>query len=143
MSSISPNVTHQPLPYHEVSAARLPALTFAGLQAAGLPLEALGLRMGQRAFLTSCFTLSSYAQEILPPSLGGENIDAESRLSPPSKRFLAAATAAAPALERRVSPLKPAYRPELAAVPPSAPPSALLGPLSHDWDNLVFRRSSL
>ena len=34
MSSISPNVTHQPLPFHEVSAARLPALTFAGLQAA-------------------------------------------------------------------------------------------------------------
>ena len=81
MSSISPNVTHLALPYHEVSAARLPALTYAGLQAAGLPLEALGLRMGQRAFLTSCFTLSSYAQEILPPSLGGENIDAESRLS--------------------------------------------------------------
>ena len=131
MSSISPNVTHQPLPYHEVSAARLPALTFAGLQAAGLPLEALGLRMGQRSFLTSCFTLSSYAQEILPPSLGGENID-ESRLSPPSKRFLAAATAAAPALEKRVSPLKPAHRPELVLVPPLAPPSALLGPLSHD-----------
>ena len=44
MAHISPNVTHQPLPYHEVSAARLLTATSDGLQGAGIPIEALGLR---------------------------------------------------------------------------------------------------
>ncbi len=43
MFPISPNVTHQlmhqPLPYHEVSAACLPSVTSIGLQAAGIPIE--------------------------------------------------------------------------------------------------------
>ena len=63
MSHISANVTHQPLPYHEVAASRLLAVTTDGLQAAGIPIEALGLRQGQQHFLKSCFTLSAYARE--------------------------------------------------------------------------------
>jgi hypothetical protein len=138
MSFISPNVTHQPLPYHEVSAARLPALTISGLQAAGIPLEALGLRVGRRTFLTSCFTFSSYAQEILPPSLGGENIDAESRLSPPSKKFLAAASATAPSPDKRIL---PAYLSDLASL---APPIRLpLVPEVHAHDHHLSERYRL
>ena len=64
MAHISPNVTHQPLPYHEVSAARLPTVTVTsdGLQGAGIPIEALGLRVDRKHVLKSCFTLSAYAR---------------------------------------------------------------------------------
>ena len=93
MSSISPNVTHQPLPYHKVSAARPPSVTPLGLQAAGVPLEALGLRDDQKQVLTACFTFSTFARKSMPPSLGGLDEQAEARLSPASVAFLAGVTA--------------------------------------------------
>ena len=102
MSSISPNVTHQPLPYHEVSSARLPWVTSLGLQASGVPLEALGLRDGKKQVLTACFTFSAFARESMPPSLGGLDEQAESCLSPASVTFLAGVTASSPA--KRLSP---------------------------------------
>ena len=80
MSHLSPNVMHQPLPYHEVSASRLQSVTIDGLQAAGIPIEALGLILGSKHVLTSCFQLSAFAREHMPPSLGGINELAESRL---------------------------------------------------------------
>ena len=89
MAHISPNVTHQPFPYHEVSAARLPSVTSDGLQGAGIPIEALGLRVVRKHVLTACFTLSAYAREQMPTSLGGTNEVAESRLGPVSTHFFA------------------------------------------------------
>ncbi len=41
-SRLSPSVTHSPLPYHEVSAARLLLVTTSGLVASGIPAEAMG-----------------------------------------------------------------------------------------------------
>ena len=86
-SYISPNVTHTPLPYHEITASRLPTVTVAGLQAAGIPLEALGARVGTKQVLTACFTFSSFARDNLPPSLGGADMSAELRLTSNSTAF--------------------------------------------------------
>ena len=88
MASLSSNVTHMPLSYHEVTALRLPLVTAAGLQAAGIPLEALGTRDGKVQVLSSCFTLSPFAKEILPPSLGGTAGESSIRLSPASAEFV-------------------------------------------------------
>ena len=115
MSSISPNVTHQPLPYHEVSSARLPLVTSLGLQAAGVPLDALGLRDGKKQVLTACFTFSTFARESMPPSLGGLDVLAEARLSPASVAFLAGVTATSPA--RRLSPNGSPYKPRVLPQP--------------------------
>ena len=117
MSPISPNVTHQPLPYHEVSSARLPLVTSLGLQAAGVPLDALGLRDGKKQVLTACFTFSTFAPESMPPSLGGLDVLAEARLSPASVAFLAGVTATSPAkrFSPNGSPYKPRAQPQPAA----------------------------
>ena len=115
MSSISPNVTHQPLPYHEVSSARLPLVTSLGLQASGVPLEALGLRDGKKQVLTACFTFLTFARESMPPSLGGLDERAESRLSPASVTFLAGVTASSPA--KRFSPNGSSYKPRVQPQP--------------------------
>ena len=109
MAHISSNVTHQPLPYHEVSAARLLTVTSDGLQGAGIPIEALGLRVDRKHILTSCFTLSAYAREQMPTSLGGTNEVAETRLGPVSTHFLEAVTAASPIT--RLSPAGSPYKP--------------------------------
>ncbi len=129
--SISPNVTHQPLPFHEVVLAESsPALTTVGLQAAGISLEAMGLRVGQRAFLTSCFTLLSYAHGDFASLVGWQKYR-ESCLSPPSKQFLVAASAAAPAPDKRISPLKLAYRSDLALLAPPVRSSLVPAPEVH------------
>ena len=99
MASLSSNVTHMPLSYHEVTALRLPLVTAAGLQAAGIPLEALGTREGKTQVLSSCFTLSPFAREILPPSLGGTAGENAVRLSPASAEFVRKV--------RLTSPIKP------------------------------------
>ena len=96
MAHISSNVTHQPLPYHEVSAARLLSVTTVGLPEAGIPIEALGLRVGRKHVLTSCFTLSAYAREQMPPCLGGTNEVAESRLGPVATHSLEDVSSAPP-----------------------------------------------
>ncbi len=114
MSSISPNVTHQPSLYHEVLAARLPSVTSIGLQAAGIPIEALGLRDGSKQILTSCFTFSGFARESMPPSLGGSDVQAETRLHPASVRFLEGVTSSPPA--RRLSPNGSPYKPKISPV---------------------------
>ncbi len=90
MAHISSNVTHQPLPYHEISA------TTDGIQVAGIPIEALGLRVGRKHVLKSCFMLSANAREPRPPSLGGAIEVAESRLGPVSTHSLEAASSAPP-----------------------------------------------
>ena len=130
MAHISPNVTHQPLPYHEVSAARLPSVTSDGLQGAGIPIEALGLRVDRKHVLTSCFTLSAYAREQMPTSLGGTNEVAETRLGPVSTHFLEAVSAASPIL--RLSPAGSPYKPvapvERRLSPPAAAEEPMLGP---------------
>ena len=96
MASLSSNVTHMPLSYHEVTALRLPLVTAAGLQAAGIPLEALGTRDGKVQVLSSCFTLSPFAKEILPPSLGGTAGESSIRLSPASAEFVRKVRIASP-----------------------------------------------
>ncbi len=93
MAHISSNVTHQPLPYHEVSAARLSSVTSDGLPGAGIPIEALGLRVDRKHIFKSCFKLSAYAREQMPTSLGGTNEVAESRLGPVSTPCFEAVTA--------------------------------------------------
>ena len=118
-SYISPNVTHTPLPYHEITASRLPTVTVAGLQAAGIPLEALGARVGTKQVLTACFTFSSFARDNLPPSLGGADVSAEQRLTSNSTAFLQAVTDKSPV--SRVAPVKAVYRPspvDVATMPP-------------------------
>ena len=121
MSSISPNVTHKPLLYHEVSAARLPSVTSIGLQAAGIPIEALGLRNGSKQILTSCFTFSSFARESMPPSLGGLDESAEARLGPVSVQFLTGVTGSSPA--RRTSPNGSPYKPKAPSPTPAVRPA--------------------
>ena len=69
---LSQTVRHSVLQYHEVPAARLQIVTTAGLQLAGIPLEALGTREGKKQVISSCFALSAFAMAVLPPSLGGE-----------------------------------------------------------------------
>ena len=100
-----------PLSYHEVTALRLPLVTAAGLQAAGIPLEALGTRDGKVQVLSSCFTLSPFAKEILPPSLGETAGESSIRLSPASAEFVRKV--------RIASPIKPTIH-----VPTRAPPAS-------------------
>ena len=70
MASLSSNVTHMPLSYHEVTALRLPLVTAAGLQAAGIPLEALGTRDGKIQVFLSFFTLSPFCKGNLATKSG-------------------------------------------------------------------------
>ena len=130
MAHISPNVMHQPLSYHEVSAARLLSVTSDGLQGAGIPIEALGLRVDRKHVLKSCFTLSAYAREQMPPSLGGTNDVAETRLGPVSTHFLEAVTAASPItrLSPAGSPYKPVAPVERRLSPPAAAEEPMPGP---------------
>ncbi len=51
---LSQTVRHAVLQYHEVPAARLQIVTTAGLQLAGIPLEALGTREGKKQVISSC-----------------------------------------------------------------------------------------
>ncbi len=67
MDSLSPNVTHMPLSCHEVTALplRLPLVTAAGLQAAGIPLQALGTLDGNMQVLSSFLYSFSFCKENL------------------------------------------------------------------------------
>ena len=87
---LSQTVRHSVLQYHEVPAARLQIVTNAGLQLAGIPLEALGSREGKKQVVTSCFALSAFAMTVLPPSLGGEADPLTSEISNDSTAFCAA-----------------------------------------------------
>jgi len=89
MASLSPSVVHHPLQYHEIPKSRLAAVTSAGLQAAGIPLEAIGTLEGGKQVISSCFAFSPFARKGLPPSAGGNSEAAELRLSSASATFLA------------------------------------------------------
>ena len=85
---LSPSVTHTALQYYEIPASRLQTITMAGLTMAGIPLEAMGTRQGKKQVLTTCFTFSSFAREVLPPSLGGIGDPVHSEISQTSAEFI-------------------------------------------------------
>ena len=96
----SPHVTHAPMLYHDVSSARIEAFTAAGLQAAGIPLAALGERRDGKQVLTSCFQLSIFAREGLPIPAGGAGIMAAA-LSASTTDFMEKANTVSPTHTRK------------------------------------------
>jgi hypothetical protein len=104
-SHLSPSVTHSPLPYHEVSAARLPLVTTSGLVASGIPAEAMGLRRGKKQVLSSCFSFSDYARELLPVFLGGTASVSASRIGTAPSEFLAVVAASSPVSASKLRPM--------------------------------------
>ena len=117
-SQHSPGVVHAPLSYHDVPAGRLYAATVAGLQAAGIPLIALGVMRAGKQVISGCFTFSPFATESLPTSLGGSDNSAASSLGPASLHFFREAAAHSPS--RTVFQETPRC-----ALPPAAPVSSL------------------
>ena len=120
-SQHSPGVVHAPLSYHDVPAGRLYAATVAGLQAAGIPLIALGVMRAGKQVISGCFTFSPFATESLPTSLGGSDNSAASSLGPASLHFFREAAAHSPS--RTVFQETPRRAP-----PPAAPVSSRAAP---------------
>ena len=120
-SQHSPGVVHAPLPYHDVPAGRLYAATVAGLQAAGIPLIALGVMRSGRQVISGCFSFSPFATESLPTSLGGSDDSAASSLGPASLNFFRESKVHSPS--RTIFQETPRR-----IVPPAAPVPAVLAP---------------